>query len=84
MSTAVTQRIRSLIVENLDFPTPPEFDAATPLFEGGVGMDSFAAVELISLIEAHFKIEFDVADIVPEHFADLNAVARLVERYLSR
>ena len=39
---------------------------------------------LIALIEAHFHIELALSDIVPEHFADVNAVARLVERYLSR
>ena len=84
MSVPVTERIKRLIVDDLDFPTPSDFDAATPLFEGGVGMDSFAAVELIALIEAHFDIELALSDILPEHFADVNSVARLVERYLSR
>lgn len=84
MSVPVAERIKRLIVDDLDFPTPFDFDAATPLFEGGIGLDSFAAVELIALIEAHFHIELALSDIVPEHFADVNAVARLVERYLTR
>jgi acyl carrier protein len=80
---AVADRIRQLIVDHLDMPTPPGFDERTPLFEGGLGMDSFTAVELITLIEKHFGIEFNVEDIRPEHFTDVNALAELVGTYLS-
>ena len=84
MTGTVAQQIERLIVERLDVRVPPGFDATTRLFEGGVGMDSFAAVELIALIEADFDIEFDVADIRPEHFTDVNALASLVSTYLCR
>lgn len=83
MSLNVTDRITRLIRERLDVSTPDDFDESTPLFKGGVGMDSFAAVELIALIESDFDIEFDVADIRAEHFSDVSALGRLVERYLS-
>jgi acyl carrier protein len=82
MPTDVTDRIK-LIVKRMDVPIPADFSEATPLFNQGVGMDSFAAVELITLIEKDFAIEFDVADIRPEHFADVGTLGRLVERYLS-
>jgi acyl carrier protein len=82
--TSVTDRIKRLIVERLDISTPAGFDESTPLFKGGVEMDSFAAVELITLIESDFSIEFDVADIKPEHFTDIKTLGRLVERYLPR
>ena len=78
----VTNHIKRLIVERLDISVPDGFDESTPLFKGGVEMDSFAAVELITLIESEFAIEFDVADIRPEHFIDAKTLARLVERYL--
>jgi len=84
MSVTVTQRIRRLIVEELDFPTPLDLDETTRLFKGGVDLDSFAAVELIALIETHFDIEFEVTDIRPEHFSDINSLGRLVETYLGR
>jgi acyl carrier protein len=84
MSVTVTDQIRRLVVEQLDFPTPPDLDASTPLFKGGVAMDSFAAVELIVLMEKHFDIQFDVADITPQHFTDVAALGRLVESYLDR
>ena len=49
MAAAITEQIKRLIVEDLDFPTPPGFDETTPPFKGGVEMDSFAAVELLYL-----------------------------------
>ena len=56
MTASIAEQIKRLIVEDLDFPTPAGFDEATPLFKGGVEMDSLAAVELLALIEAHFDI----------------------------
>jgi acyl carrier protein len=44
-------------------------------------MDSFAAVELVSLIEAEFGIQFDIADLSAENFHDVAALARVIERY---
>lgn len=82
MSVTVRQQIKRLIVEELDFPTPIDLDETTLLFKGGVEMDSFAAIELISLIEMHFDIEFEVTDIRPDHFRDIDAIGRLVETYL--
>jgi acyl carrier protein len=82
MAATVTEQIKRLIVEELDVPTPPGFDETTPLFKGGVEMDSFAVVELLALIESHFEIEFELADITPEHFSDVNTLGTLVAKYL--
>ena len=83
MSTEVIDRIKRLIVEQLDVRTPAGFNEWTPLYDGGLGIDSFTTVELITLLEKHFDIEFNVDDIRPEHFIDITALANLVERYLS-
>ena len=82
MSATIAQQIKRLIVEDLDVRTPPDFDENTPLFKGGVEMDSFAAVELLALIESHFQIEFELADIRPEHFTDVATLGSLVGRYV--
>ena len=84
MSELTTDRVTRLIVDELDFPTPPGFNATTPLFKGGVEMDSFTAVELVMLIERHFAITLAAADIVPANFANAAAVGRLVDTYLRR
>jgi acyl carrier protein len=81
MQQNVTDRLKRLIFDRLDFREPPNFTDATPLFNGGLGMDSFAAVELVSLIEAEFGIQFDIADLSAENFHDLAALARVIERY---
>ena len=83
MSTAVSECIRSLIVEHLDMSVPTGFDETTPLYDGGLGMDSFTTVELITLIENHFQVEFKLDEITPEHFVNVRTVATLVERYLA-
>jgi acyl carrier protein len=83
MATSVTDHIKRLIVEQLDIPTPPGFDESTPLYDGGMAIDSFTTVELITLIEKQFDIEFDVEHIRPEHFVNINTLGNLVERYLS-
>ena len=84
MALTITDRIRRLILERLDVSTPDNFDDSTPLFKTGVAMDSFAAVELITLIESDFEIEFDTEDITAEHFNDVATLGRLVARYLER
>ena len=55
-----------------------DIDETTPLFEGGMELDSFAIVELITLIEKRYRFEFTDADLRPEHFADLRSLADLV------
>ena len=83
MQQSVTDRLKVLIFERLDFVEPKGFDESTPLFDGGLGMDSFAAVELISLIESEFGIQFAVTDLAAVHFRDIGALGRLVGRYVS-
>jgi acyl carrier protein len=82
MSASIAEQIKRLIVEDLDVRTPAGFHDKTPLFKGGVEMDSFAAVELLALIESHFGIELELADIRPEHFTDVATLGSLVARYV--
>ena len=58
-----------------------EIEGDTPLFADGLELDSFDIVELITLVEAAYDVEFDEADFQPEYFRDINALASLVERY---
>ena len=84
MALSVNDRIKRLILERLDVSTPANFDDSTPLFKTGVAMDSFAAVELITLIESDFAIQFDAQDITAEHFNDIASLGRLVAGYVGR
>lgn len=81
MIERVVEHLKSLIVEQLDVKLErPDISESTPLFEGGMDLDSFAIVELITLIEKSYGFEFSDADLRPEHFVDLRGVANLIER----
>ncbi|HEY4121495.1 MAG TPA: acyl carrier protein [Byssovorax sp.] len=61
---------------------PPEalaLDASTHVFEGGLGLDSFAAVELIAQIEEACGMQFSDDDFAPEHFT-LGNLSEIVEK----
>lgn len=82
MTDPIVTKLIELATTGLDpRPDPALLAANTPLFEGGLGLDSFAVVELVSLIEQHFDIEFSDADFVPENFADLATLGSVVARY---
>lgn len=55
----------------------------TRLFDGGLELDSFATVALISQIENHYDFEFSDEDFQPENFVDLATLCALVETYLT-
>jgi acyl carrier protein len=79
MGDAIVERLRGMIANELDVHLDLDgIDAAAPLFEGGLELDSFAIVELISLVESRFGFEFSPDDLGPRHFESLNALARLV------
>lgn len=55
---------------------------STFLFEGGLGLDSFAVLELIVAIETDFGMEFPEQDLTPESFRDLRTLGTVVARNL--
>ena len=50
------QIIKTLSLEDI---TPADFDADTPLFIEGLGLDSIDAIELILLIEKQYGIKIE-------------------------
>jgi acyl carrier protein len=80
-ATSLVEELKTLVVEHLDLKLGrAEIADTTPLFEGGLELDSFAIVELITQIEQRYGFQFTDADLRPEHFVDLRAVALLVEQ----
>lgn len=82
MVDTIIDKVMGLMERDLKVD-PTHIDPDTPLFEGGLELDSFAAVELISSIESEFGIQFSDNDFKPENFADLRTVSGVVERYLA-
>lgn len=52
-------------------------DATTPLLGLGV-LDSFALMQLASLIETEFRVEIPLESLKLDHLKDLNSIADLI------
>ena len=50
---------------------------STPLLDSGI-LDSLSLLTLVVFIQDQFGIAVDYADVVPEHFADVNAICAYV------
>lgn len=60
-----------------------EFDGVENFFDEGM-LDSFDLMTLVSTLDAQFGIKIDGAEILPENFANVNAIVALVERTLGK
>lgn len=77
------QRVRKFIVDELDWDGPE--DTLTddyPLIDRDV-IDSLGIFQIISFLEDDWDIEVDDEDLVPDNFASIGAIARLVEAKIS-
>ena len=76
MRANIVNQLKTVIAEELDVNLKKEeIDENVSLFEEGLGLDSIAVVELIALIEKHFKIEFADSELNLESFSNLNVLA---------
>ena len=76
--------IRSIIQEQLNLP--PAVGALGPetaLFDGGLELDSFSVVELISALETRYSFEFNEEDFQEDNFQSIGALSDLVASYLN-
>jgi len=75
----VVTALTRLIVEELDLPlTPAEISPDVSLFEGGLGIDSIAIVELIAAAEEHFALTFADEDLVVCSFSSIRTFAKMI------
>lgn len=79
MSETLVNQLKKIIAEELDVNLKAEeIDESASLFEDGLGLDSIAVVELISLIEEKFNFMFSDSELSPEFFSNLNVLANLI------
>ena len=79
MSETVTEQLKAIVAEELDVNLKvEEIDENASLFEDGLGFDSIATVEFISLIEQNFRLEFSDGELTPELFANLKVLADFI------
>lgn len=82
MTSSVTDELIALITRELKLGSV-QITPATPIFEDGLDLDSFAVVDLVSRIESHFGFQLGDEDFMPENFADIRTLANVVARYVA-
>ena len=79
MTDLMVEQLKDLLVEKLDRNISREsIDPDAPILEDGLKLDSLALVELISLVEDHFGVEFGEEDLNMESFANLRTLAAAI------
>lgn len=72
--------MKSRIVEILKEIRPEfEFEGVEDFFEEGM-LDSFDLVTLVSTLESEYQVKIDGASILPENFANVDAIVALMEK----
>ena len=80
------QRIKEILVETLKLQdiAPADIGDDMPLWgEGGLGLDSVDALELMVVLEGKFGIRIDDEEIEPEALATVTHLQALVDRLRS-
>lgn len=74
------EQLRHIIAEQLDANIQlSEIDPDVSLLEDGLGLDSIAIVELVTLIEENFAIQFGEDDLNMEAFATVRTLSQFIE-----
>ncbi len=78
MST-ITERLKTIIANDLDVNVKLEGIADDAgLLEDGIGLDSVALMEFISIIEERFDIQFSDDELGMEPFQNLRALSECI------
>ncbi len=79
MNETIINRLKQIIAKQLDVNLQlDEIKADMPLFEEGLGLDSIAIMEFITLIEENFGFQFAEDELNMEPFQNLQTLADFV------
>lgn len=79
-NAALVIELREKILKRLNLPDvdPQTVSATTPLFQGGLGLDSLDALEISVLVEEEYGIVIQVAERDQAVFGTLGGLAKFV------
>lgn len=79
-----TLEIRKVLIESLGLEgmTPEMIDEDEPLFEGGLGLDSVDALEIVVALEQRYGIRIRGHDVPRESFQNVNSLRQLVNNLI--
>lgn len=80
-SIDLKRRLKELLIERLKFEdlTPEDIGDDDPLFQGGLGLDSIDALEIVVMLESEFGIKIKNETSARDHFRSVSSLAALVE-----
>ena len=81
---AIIEQLKQIIANDLDINADPATlrDDVT-LLEGGIGLDSIAVMELISILEQTFEFEFSDDELNMEPFQTLTTLSQFVAKKIA-
>lgn len=80
MHQKTVEQLKHLIADDLGVNVKAsDIDSNAPLLEEGLKLDSLAIVELITLSEERFGIQFGEDVLTMESFASLHTLARVID-----
>ena len=74
------QRLKEMLIERLKFEdmTPEDIGDDEPLFDGGLGLDSIDALEIVVMLESEFGLKIKNESSAREYFGSISTLAQLV------
>jgi acyl carrier protein len=80
-STDLKRRLKELLIERLKFEdlTPEDIGDDDALFQGGLGLDSIDALEIVVMLESEFGVKVKNESSARDHFRSVSSLAALVE-----
>ena len=74
------QRLKVLLIEGLKLENkqPEDIEDAAPIFVEGLGLDSIDALELVVLVEEHFRVTIPDEHVGQKAFASIDALADFI------
>ncbi len=79
------KRLKVMLIEGLrlEDKRPEDIVDSAPIFVDGLGLDSIDALELVVLVEEHFKVTIPDEDVGRQALASIDALADFVLAHLS-
>ena len=80
-TTDLKRKLKELLIERLKFEdmTPEDIDDDAPLFQGGLGLDSIDALEIVVMLESEFGIKVKNESAARDYFKSISALAAYIE-----
>jgi acyl carrier protein len=81
-TTDLKRKLKELLIERLKFEdmTPEDIDDDAPLFQGGLGLDSIDALEIVVMLESEFGIKVKNESAARDYFKSISALADYIEQ----